>query len=349
VSLSLAGSIAFNLLFNALAAYWVAAGIAAIASRLCRVRAGRWRQLFLALPLAKVAWDVARGVPAGSFFWLKAVGARQDLGHFRVGVGVRPPFVPVLELALGAMKSGIEYPQSAAELAATGLTRHVGPHAPEAVGVTVIVVAVMLAGLRAVRARVSCREVDRQRRSAEVVERFVLDGRRVDVVVADDYEGVPYLGVTRRPFVCFSRAVYASLTPVERDAVLRHEIGHLANRDRLLFAVLNLFADLFWFVPLLPRRCREIQREAEICADRWAVAHGASRAALASSLVRVASLSRLARAPALGLVRVSLLARRVGELLSDPSRASRTSAALRACAFALTLATVLLSLAFGNH
>jgi Zn-dependent protease with chaperone function len=346
-----AAAVAFNLIFNALGSFLLAAAISALATRCLRAPSGRWRQFFLALPLVKVTWDFARGIPAGSFFWLKVAGERQDLGHFRIGLGFQAPFVPILQFTLGAMKGSVEYPQSAAELASTGLTRRLGPDAPALFVGTAVLVAGLHLAVSVFRTWAADRDAARQRRHGELVARLRCGARAVDVIVADEYEGVPFLGAIRSPYVCFSRATYDSLTPLERDAVIRHELGHLAHGDRLLFAVVNVFADVFWFVPFLRTRCLDVRREAEVCADRWALDHGASAVALASSLLRVAELSRFAAAPVMGLVREPLLSRRIGEILAPRSTAGRSRLGLvvRGCGVAVTVATVLASIAFGNH
>jgi hypothetical protein len=353
MSAGVAGALAFNLLFNAMGSYGLAALLSSLAARLLRVPAGRWRQLFLILPLAKVAWDLVRGVPRDSFFWSKVAGARQDLGQFRIGVGLHH-FVPSIQLALGALKSGVTYPQSVAELAATLLSRRIGPRVPGAVAAALSAVALSLVLVRAARVVRAAPMAEHRRRAARVVGQRALRRRAVDVVVADDYDGVPFLGGVLRPYVCFSRVAYEALTEPERDAVVSHELGHLAHHDLFLFAAVGLFADLFWFVPTLRARCRAVVGEAEVCADLWALAAGASAPALAAALVRAAELSRPGVAPALGLVRGQpLLSRRVHALLGwaaarEPCPRSRVEV-FRRIATALVVAMVLGSTAFGNH
>jgi hypothetical protein len=197
----LACAVAFNLLTNSVGSFVLAAALASLASRALRVDGGRPRQLFLALPLVKLVWDVARGVPAGSFFWLKVAGARQDLGAFRFGFGVVHGVFPVVTLWLGALKAGVTYPQSIAELLATALTRKVGPEAPATVVVGVIGVGVALLARRVVRAARAMCLAERCRRNGRLVERSKVCGRRVDVVVCDAYDGrvgSPSRGAARR-------------------------------------------------------------------------------------------------------------------------------------------------------
>jgi beta-lactamase regulating signal transducer with metallopeptidase domain len=356
-SFEVALSIAFNLLVNAMGSFLVAAGLASLAAWLLRVRAGRWKQFFLAVPLAKLAWNLVRGVPRESFFWAKLAGVRQDKGWFQVGIGL-DHVVPVLNLQLGAVKNGTRHPQSWAELFATFLSRRVGAPAPAVVAVAVLAVSAALLAMRVAGLSRTVRAEKRLRRNARVVELTAHRRRPVDVVVADEYEGVPFLGGLSRPYVCFSRSVHESLSVPERDAVVRHELGHLANHDLLLFITLGLFEDLFWFVPLLRRRCAAVRAEAEDCADRWALAAGASAIALAAALVRVTELSRTSPAPALGLLRgESLLSRRVHGLLAASRSASAPgrvrlgllAIAWRVIATACVAVTIFESTTMGNR
>jgi beta-lactamase regulating signal transducer with metallopeptidase domain len=348
----LACAVAFNLLTNSVGSFVLAAALSSLAARALRVAAGRPRQLFLALPLVKLASDIARGVPAGSFFWLKVAGERQDLGTFQFGVGIAHWVFPVVTLGLGALKAGVTYPQSVAELLATALTRKVGPDAPAVVVVGLVSVGAGLLARRVVRAARSMRMAEICRRKGRLVERRMLRRRSVDVRVCDAYDGPPFVTGLRRCTVCFSRSAYEALSDAERDAVVRHEMGHVAHADLALFAGLGLLADLFWFVPGLRSTCRAVRAEAEVAADQWALRAGASSLVLASALLRVFEVCRTPASPALGLVRGrGVLAQRVQHLLRDGPEARRSwpSMAVRV-ALALTVAGgILSSTGLGNH
>src|SRR6185312_13308235 len=133
----------------------------------------------------------AYGVPPRSFFWNKLAGQRQDLGQFQFGVGIDHFVVPKFQFGLGALRAGVTYPQSVAELCATGLTRKIGPWAPEVVAAAVVLVGACLLARRITGATRSLRAASRVRRGATVVERQRAGGRAVDVVVAED-PGVPF-------------------------------------------------------------------------------------------------------------------------------------------------------------
>ena len=138
--MSAALSVAFNVLVSAAISFIAAAALTALGARLLRVRDGRLGLAVVLIPFAKLAYEVARGVPDNAFFWLKArEGARQELGGFRVGFGV-DRFSPLVDVELSARWHGVEHPQSAADVLASGLVRYLGAGAPG------IVALVLLAG-----------------------------------------------------------------------------------------------------------------------------------------------------------------------------------------------------------
>jgi beta-lactamase regulating signal transducer with metallopeptidase domain len=348
----LACAVAFNLLTNSVGSFVVAAALASLAARALRLGEGRPRQFFLALPLVKLVWDFARGVPAGSFFWLKVTGERQDLGHFQFGFGVVHWVFPVVTLSLGARKAGVAYPQSVAELAATVLTRKLGASAPAIVVLGVLAVGAGLVARRIARAARAMRLAERCRQNGRLVERSTVCGLTVDVVVCDAYDGPPFVTGPWHRTVCFSASAYAALSVEEKDAVVRHEMGHVVHADLALFAVLGLLADVFWFVPGLRPRCLAVRAEAEVCADQYALRAGAPPLVLASALLRVFEVCRAPAAPTLGFVRGRrVLARRVQRLLREAPEAgrSRASLAMRVALALCIVGGILSSTSFGNH
>lgn len=352
--------IAFNLAVNATGSFVIAAGLVWLVSKVLRPRAGRVAQSLLVLPLVKVVYDIARGIPEESFFWQTLVGARQDLGTFQIGLGISSG-LPVINLSLGALRGGAVWPQSLAEPVATGLVLRVSPAAPAAIALALLTVSALLMAKRAFATAGALRLARDLRREATLIETLPLGLRAVDVVVSARHHGAPFAGGLVRPFVCFSAEAYAALDDDERAAVIGHELGHLRHHDLLTFGVLAILADLLWFVPGLRARCRTLCAHAEIAADDAALARGASPLALASALVRVGDLCARASAsaPMLSLVAgaepASWLAQRVSALLSAeprvaaPSVRDRLAAVARFAAIALTFVVVLSAATLGNH
>jgi beta-lactamase regulating signal transducer with metallopeptidase domain len=349
--MSLAGALAFNLLVNAAGSFLVGAAVALAAAWLFRLPEGRWRQVFLLMPLAKVAFDLAKGVPGGSFFWLALAGERQDRGVFRVDVGVER-VVPVVDLGLGALRGGFTYAQSLADVIAAQIVRWSWASAPACLAAAALAVGSARLALRVARAAFALAEAERLRRASWCLERRAVGRRTVEVLIADGYDGVPFASGLRRPFVCLPGPLVAVLPLAEREAIIGHELAHLARHDLLLFAALGVLADLFWFVPGLGALCRAAREQSEIGADDAALAAGASPEDLASALVRVAEQARLTPAPALGLLRAApLLARRVVRLAAAelPPSLSPGSVVARLLFAAWVFAIILRAQGCGNH
>lgn len=355
-----AGRIAFNLAVNATGSFVIAAGLCWLAARLVKPRPGRWSQALLVLPLVKVVYDIARGIPGDRFFWQTLAGARQDLGTFRVGLGVDGA-IPLVHLSLGARVGKAAWSQSLAEPLASWLVLRVSPHAPSTLAAALLTVSALLLALRSARAARSLWRAHELRAEAVTVATVALGRRTVSVVVSPLHGGAPFAGGWLRPFVCFSPEVFASLDEEERAAVVGHELGHLQHHDLAAFAALALVADVLWFVPGLRARCRTLRAHAEIAADDVALARGAAPLALASALVRVGELCARASDPsqALSLIAgaepASSFERRVQALLSAPlgsparTRHAWAFAVLRVAAIGWTLAVVLRAATLGNH
>ncbi|HYE29182.1 MAG TPA: M56 family metallopeptidase, partial [Allosphingosinicella sp.] len=74
----------------------------------------------------------------------------------------------------------------------------------------------------------------------------------------------------RRPVVLLDRDTLRA--PAEADAILAHEVAHVARRDWPSLILSRLAVALFWFNPLVWRLDREIAQQAEEAADSEAAA-----------------------------------------------------------------------------
>ena len=177
------------------------------------------------------------------------------------------------------------------------------------------------------------------RRTAELTARSGAP-RRVRLSVAAGLEAPIAIGILR-PEVCLPpRAL--SLPPRLRDAMLAHELAHLARRDPLWLALARGVETLFLFQPLhrLARR-RLAQCAEELCDDR-ALEQTGDRVSLARCLAEVAGWvvggSRL-RACAMA-DRRSALGTRVERILDEarhPERARRAPVWLGIAVLATTV------------
>ncbi|MBL8744549.1 MAG: hypothetical protein JNK04_25750, partial [Myxococcales bacterium] len=85
--MTLIGLAAFNLLLNAIPAFAVALAFSWGISRLLRIPPGRAQLALAVLPYAKLAYDLAGGIPDHAFLWQRAAGVPRDIGVFQIGVG----------------------------------------------------------------------------------------------------------------------------------------------------------------------------------------------------------------------------------------------------------------------
>lgn len=88
------------------------------------------------------------------------------------------------------------------------------------------------------------------------------------------------------------------------EAMLAHELGHIARHDIAWRVVGALVRALFWFQPLNGIAARRLEALAEFGADAWAIQATGDRRALAECLARCAEQITAERAPALAIAMV---------------------------------------------
>ncbi|HEX6240127.1 MAG TPA: M56 family metallopeptidase [Polyangiales bacterium] len=351
-----AALVAFNLLLNAGLSLLTCIGLALGASRLFGIERGRRRGLVLAAPLLKAGWELGRGIPEGAFFWAKLDGAQQELGSFALGLGLELPAIPVIAFSLGALFQGHNYPQSAADVLATMLSRRVAAQAPVLLGALLSAFALVGLSRFALEAVAGVRRRRALLREARCCETRALGLRSVRILVSERWQGVPCAGGLWRPWVCIPAHIERALGPDEREAVIAHELAHLAHHDLLLLSATRLSALLFSFVPGASWLGRQIRAECELAADQRAI-RSVPALTLASALVRVAELCQQPREAAgaqLAFLRPGRALRdRVQALLGglDLAAAGRTPRhpLLRWALAALVIVTILRASIFTNH
>ena len=65
--MSLVSRTAFNLLFNSMSSFFIAAIIVGACITVLRIRASRMKLFLLALPFLKILWETCRGIPSHSY------------------------------------------------------------------------------------------------------------------------------------------------------------------------------------------------------------------------------------------------------------------------------------------
>ena len=89
-------------------------------------------------------------------------------------------------------------------------------------------------------------------------------------LLACDEAGTPLSWGLRRPVILLDPDTLRS--PEEADAILAHEVAHVARRDWPSLILSRLAVALFWFNPLVWRLDREVAQQAEEAADSDAAA-----------------------------------------------------------------------------
>ncbi len=343
------GALCWNVLLSAGLSFLASLAVVWLFARRYAMDRPRLAGLLLAMPFARAACDLLRGVPRGAFFWERMTGAVQEKGAFRIGVGVRE-LGPKLEIALGAVHRGAVVPQSAADVVAAAVDRRIG-HSPSSyVGLALATVGLALVVREAARLLSASRACRRHVAAGARIETRPLFGRRVRVVVSPSWSGVPFAGGLLRPWVCIGEALHRTLTPEELEAVVLHEMAHLRWFDAGLLVLVRMLRAALWFVPGAGWLAGAIAAGCERAADADAVARGAGRCALASALVRAAQGAVEDR----GMLATFLspgpaLAQRVHALLHHHPVPARWHARLAQAALFLVVASTVLRLtACGN-
>ena len=148
---------------------------------------------------------------------------------------------------------------------------------------------------------------------AELVEavRRLGGGRTVPQVRVADVLAPQIVGL-RRPVLLTPHAL--RLPSAQRDAVLLHELAHVWRGDFGWNLIHRMLLALLWFHPAAWALYGALSREREVCCDALAVRHGASAAALARALVRLAE-DRVRPGLAMAIASPGDLATRIHRLL----------------------------------
>ena len=148
--------------------------------------------------------------------------------------------------------------------------------------------------------------------------------RTVHLVTGDVVEPCS-LGIFRwlivLPTECESR-----LTQGELNALIGHELAHLANRDPVWLWTGRLIGDLFWFQPLNRVASKQIRKLSEFLSDEWATSRSVSPVDLASCLTVVAEWTSGSRSPQFvssATGHPSTLVERVERLVAEKSVSGR--------------------------
>jgi Zn-dependent protease with chaperone function len=352
-----------NLLVNAILPFALALGIVLAMVRLLRLPPGRMRLAFLLLPFSKLIWDLCRGIPGDSFLWAHLAGVVRESGSLKLGLGDAPPFGLRLEAVMTANTGSVQYGLSWGDLATLGCDR-LAPWCAASLVALLIGVAIyrlwrpLHGAVRFVFDQATLR------RRSTLWRRCPVRGRLVDVLIAPTTAktggptSVPYAAGVLRPYVCFPAPAFDAMTDLEREAVLQHELAHVAHHHLAIRSLVDLVACLFWFVPGVAFLARKVADDCELMADDEAVKK-VEQTDLASALVTIGELlhSQVDGTPPRHAVfageskprLVSRVERLIAPLPTGKPKQARWSASLWRLLLFLVTAQSILAMVVGNN
>ncbi|MCB0577197.1 MAG: M56 family metallopeptidase, partial [Saprospiraceae bacterium] len=144
-----------------------------------------------------------------------------------------------------------------------------------------------------------------------------------------------------KPFVLFPVGMINRLGPDEVEAVLAHEMAHIARRDWIYNLLQAFIETLFYYHPAVWWISMVVRRERENSCDDAALAATGNRIAYAKALVQVQEMAKPAPVPALALgmggSRRFLLLERIRRILNQPQQKSQVMEKFIATAILLVL------------
>ena len=346
----------FNLLVNS--SFSLLAGLAVVSLTIWifNIPDGAWKSSLLTIPFAKIIFDGARGIPANSVI-------ASGIDPFTL-----PPKHQLMEIACGLSNwgprlsfifsttalDGKVYAASIGDYLGIWLKREFGTFV-----VAAVVSAALFGSCIFILTRIfQAMKFERKRKCdrASGVSIRTIGTREIDLYTSDGFSGTPFTGGILKPYICIPRDAYAKLTDDELDAVILHELGHIAKLDLPINIAIQFLGDVFWFIPGYRTLTRKIDGLRELNADNWAVSNGANPLQLASALVKLKEIPEESDRFVLYSAffrRKSLLKTRIETLLSDASsnraRLGWQSEPLRYCVFGLVFVTVMLTTFGGNQ
>jgi TonB family protein len=121
------------------------------------------------------------------------------------------------------------------------------------------------------------------------------------------------------------------------DAVLMHELAHVARRDALAQLVARVASAAFWCNPLAWIAARQTRLERERACDDAVLASGTSASSYAGELMALLHSTARAAAPLLAMARAPQIEQRIGSILDVDTNRRGVSRASRAGVVALLL------------
>src|SRR5215510_7365896 len=133
-------------------------------------------------------------------------------------------------------------------------------------GALIFIIKAAINGVRLRRLRAGARHASLAGLDCDECDCEALRAGKVSFALSDEVRS-PILLSVLRPMIVFPADIAAWTSPMERCAMLRHELAHVERRDHYVNLFQTALGTIFFFHPLARYACRQLTLEREIACD----------------------------------------------------------------------------------
>jgi TonB family protein len=188
-----------------------------------------------------------------------------------------------------------------------------------------------------------------QGREAEAlthVQSWLFIKRPVRLIVSPKISEPGVWGIIN-PIIVLPETMADHLSEAELDAVIMHEMIHIARWDNLTSNVQMFLCCLFWFHPLIWFIDKKLLAEREIACDEKVVELGGAHGIYAASLLKVLKFCLGLRVAGVSAAGGSNLKRRIEKIMSNEENSQKMALSHRVLIIAVASAVIIFSIAAG--
>jgi beta-lactamase regulating signal transducer with metallopeptidase domain/ketosteroid isomerase-like protein len=154
-------------------------------------------------------------------------------------------------------------------------------------GVCAFVMKAAINGVRLRRLRAGARCVSLADLDCDECDCEALRNGKAPLALSDEIRSPILLGVLR-PMIVFPADIASWTSPMERRAMLRHELAHVGRQDHYVNLFQTVLGAIFFFHPLARYASRQLTLEREMACDDHVVGSGAEAETYAESIIKAA-------------------------------------------------------------
>jgi TonB family protein len=177
------------------------------------------------------------------------------------------------------------------------------------------------------------------------VQSWLFIKREVRLIVSPKISEPGVWGILR-PIIVLPETMADHLSDAELDAVLMHEMVHIARWDNLASNIQMFLCCLFWFHPLVWFIDKQLLNEREIACDEKVVELGGAHGIYAASLLKVLKFCLGLRVAGVSAAGGSNLKRRIEKIMSNETN-TKMALSHRVLIIAVASAVIIFSIAAG--